>query len=44
MKYRSLPAADAGYPLLTSRVRSLVVAYSTDYPKACDLADRYERD
>jgi hypothetical protein len=19
-----------------------VVAYSTDYPKACDLADRYE--
>jgi hypothetical protein len=42
IKYRSLAAADAGYPLLTSRVRSLVVAYSTDYPKACELADRYD--
>jgi hypothetical protein len=42
IKYRSLAAADAGYPLLTSRVRSLVVAYSTDYPKARDLADRYD--
>jgi hypothetical protein len=42
IKYRSLAAADAGYPLLTSRVRSLVVAYSTDYPRARDLADRYE--
>lgn len=30
IKYRSLAAADAGYPLLTSRVRSLVVAYNTD--------------
>ena len=42
IKYRSLAAADAGYPLLTSRVRSLVVAYSTDYPKARELADRYD--
>jgi hypothetical protein len=42
IKYRSLAAADAGYPLLTSRVRSLVVAYSTDYAKARDLADRYD--
>lgn len=42
IKYRSLAAADAGYPLLTSRVRSLVVAYTTDYPKARDLADRYD--
>ncbi len=42
IKYRSLAAADAGYPLLTSRVRSLVVAYSTDYVKANELADRYE--
>lgn len=42
IKYRSLAAADAGYPLLTSRVRSLVVAYSTDYAKARELADRYE--
>ena len=42
IKYRSLAAADAGYPLLTSRVRSLVVAYLTDYPKALELADRYD--
>jgi hypothetical protein len=42
IKYRSLAAADAGYPLLTSRVRSLVVAYATDYAKARELADRYE--
>jgi hypothetical protein len=42
IKYRSLAAADAGYPLLTSRVRSLVVAYSTEYPKALDLASRYD--
>jgi hypothetical protein len=42
IKYRSLAAADAGYPLLTSRVRSLVVAYSTDYAKAHELADRYD--
>jgi hypothetical protein len=42
IKYRSLAAADAGFPLLTSRVRSLVVAYSIEYPKARDLAERYE--
>jgi len=42
IKYRSLAAADAGYPLLTSRVRSLVVAYSTDYAKARELAERYD--
>ncbi len=42
IKYRSLAAADAGYPLLTSRVRSLVVAYDTDYSKAIELASRYE--
>jgi hypothetical protein len=42
IKYRSLAAADAGYPLLTSRVKSLVVAYDTKYPKALDLAERYE--
>ena len=40
IKYRSLAAADAGYPLLTSRVRSLVVAYSTEYSKARELAER----
>jgi hypothetical protein len=27
---------------LASRVRSLVVAYSTDYPRARELADRYD--
>lgn len=42
IKYRSLAAADAGYPLLTSRVRSVVVAYETDYPRASELAGRYE--
>ena len=42
IKYRSLAAADAGYPLLTPRVRSLVVAYATDYPRARELADRYD--
>jgi hypothetical protein len=42
IKYRSLAAADAGYPLLTSRVRSLVAAYSTEYSKARELADRYD--
>ena len=42
IKYRSLAAVDAGYPLLTSRVRSLVVAYDTAYPKALELAERYE--
>lgn len=42
IKYRSLAAVDAGYPLLTGRVGSLVVAYNTDYPKALTLAERYE--
>jgi hypothetical protein len=42
IKYRSLAAADAGYPLLTSRVRSLVVAYTIEYPKARELAERYD--
>ena len=42
IKYRSLAAADAGFPLLTSRVRSLVVAYDTDYSKAAQLADKYD--
>ena len=42
IKYRSLAAADAGCPLLTSRVRSLVVAYSTEYARARELADRYD--
>ncbi len=40
--YRSLAEADAGYPLIGERVRSLVVAYETDYRRAVDLADRYD--
>ncbi len=42
IKYRALAAVDASYPLFTQRVRSLVVAYSVDYPKARDLSERYE--
>jgi hypothetical protein len=42
IKYRALAAADAGYPLLTARVRSVVIAYATGYPKATELAARYE--
>ena len=42
IKYRSLATADAGFALVTSRVRSVVVAYSVDYPKARALAERYE--
>ncbi len=42
IKYRSLAEADAGYPLMGERVRSLVVAYETDYRRAVDLADRYD--
>ncbi len=42
IKYRSLAAVDAGYPLVTSRVRSLVVAYATNYAKARQLADQYD--
>lgn len=41
IKYRSLAEAEAGYPLLSSRVGSLVVAYDTSYPRAAELADRY---
>jgi hypothetical protein len=42
IKYRSLAAVDAGFPLLTGRVGSLVVAHNTDYPKAVNLTERYE--
>lgn len=42
IKYRSLAEAEAGYALLGGRVNSLVVAYETSYPKAIELADRYE--
>lgn len=42
IKYRSLAESEAGYALLGGRVNSLVVAYETAYPKAMELADRYE--
>ena len=42
IKFRSLAAVDAGYPLLTARVRSFVAAYDTQYPLAEQLAERYE--
>lgn len=42
IKYRSLAEAEAGYQLHSSRVRSLVVAYDTDYRRAADLGERYE--
>jgi len=42
IKYRSLAAADAGFPLLRARVRSLVVAYDAAYPEASKLAEKYE--
>jgi hypothetical protein len=42
IKYRSLAEAEGGYPLLSSNVQSLVVAYDTAYPRAIELADRYD--
>lgn len=42
IKYRSLAEADAGYPLMGERVRSLVVAYETEYQRAVELAGRYD--
>ena len=42
IKYRSLAAVDAGYPLLTARVGAAVAAFETSYPAAVDLAERYD--
>jgi glycine/D-amino acid oxidase-like deaminating enzyme len=42
IRYWSLAAADAGYPLPASRVWSLVVAYATEYPRTHELTDRYD--
>lgn len=44
IKYRSLAEAEGGYDLLSPRVRSLVVAYETNYPQATSLASRYAVD
>ena len=42
VKYRSLAEIDGGYQLQSSKVRSLVVAYKTEYPKTVQLARRYD--
>jgi hypothetical protein len=42
IKYRSLAEAEGGYPLLSTRVRSLVVAYDIDYQRAAEFGDRYD--
>ena len=42
IKYRSLAAVDAGYPLVTARVGAAVVAFETNYPRALELAERYD--
>lgn len=44
VKYRSLAELDGGYALLSAHVRSLVVAYDTNYARALDLAGRYNVD
>lgn len=42
VKYRSLAQVHNRYDLHSARVRSLVVAYDTNYPRAIEIADRYE--
>jgi hypothetical protein len=42
IKYRSLAEVEGGYDRLSPTVRSLVVAYDTEYPSAIALADRYD--
>lgn len=42
VKYRSLAEVEGGYDLVSPTVRSLVVAYETDYPSALALAERYQ--
>jgi len=44
IKYRSLAEVEGGYDRLSPTVRSLVVAYGTDYPAAITLAGRYDVD
>lgn len=44
IKYRSLAEVEGGYDRLSPTVRSLVVAYDTEYPTAMALADRYDVD
>jgi hypothetical protein len=44
IKYRSLAEVEGGYDRLSPTVRSLVVAYRTEYPAATALADRYDVD
>lgn len=42
IKYRSLAESESGFPLMSHRVRSLVVAYEALYPRATELADHYD--
>ena len=42
IKYRSLAQVEGGYDHQGSTVRSLVVAYDTQYAAALSLAERYE--
>jgi hypothetical protein len=42
IKYRSLAEVEGGYDRLSPTVRSLVIAYDTEYPTAIALADRYD--
>lgn len=42
IKYRSLAEVEGGYEPLSPTVRSLVVAYDTEYPSAVELAERYD--
>ncbi len=42
VKYRALAEVEGQYPLLGPNVRSLVIAYETRYPKADELARKYD--
>jgi len=41
LKYATLAGVEAGYPVVSHRVRPHVVAYKVDYPKVRSLAERY---
>jgi hypothetical protein len=41
VKYAALAGVEAGYPVVSHRVRAHVVAYNVQYPEVIQLADRY---
>jgi hypothetical protein len=41
VKYAALAGVEARFPVVSHRVRPLVVAYRVDYPEVAELADRY---